>query len=423
MSPDQNDSALDTPSRRACVNPSTLGRVGAFLFRILLPILVLAGGAMLAMTLFKTGPKAKRASPVRQALIVKTETIHFSDHNILVQAMGTVQPAREINLHPRVEGEVIKMSEQLIPGGRVNKNEVILQIDPRDYTLVVRQRASDLALARSQLELELGQQSIAKREYEVLGEKIAKEDQNLVLRKPQLKSVRAALENAQAALEKAELDLERTTIRSPFNAIIKSREVDLGALVSSATPLATLVGTDAYLVVVSLPVDELKWIRIPGEKTREGSQVRIFNEAAWGEEVSRVGQVIRLTSDLEEQGRMARLLVSIANPLERQGDNPPSPLLLNSFLRIEIEGEKIKGAAPIDRTFLHEGKYLWILDAENKLDIRPVKIAFRGRDRVLITQGIREGERFITTPLSAPVQGMPLRTSGNISSAGKEKRK
>lgn len=414
MISDQNNSGLDKPSQRTQTKPSHRAGAIGLLIRILSPVLVLAVGVILATALFKTGPKAKRSMSVRQALRVKTETVHFSNQKIIVQAMGTVQAAREITLQARVNGEVIETSTELVPGGQFKKNEVILQIDRADYALVVRQRASDLSLARSQLSLELGQQSIAKREYEVLGEKISKEDQNLVLRKPQLNSARAVVETAKAALEKAKLDLERTTVRAPFNAIVKSREVDLGALVTSASPLASLVGTDAYWIVVSVPVDELKWIRIPDSKTKAGSQVRIFNEAAWGEGIYRTGQVMRLASDLEEQGRMARLLISIPDPLAHRQDNPAMPLLLNSFVRVEIEGKKEEAVVSIDRSLLRDGKYLWIIDTENKLDIRLVEIVFHDRDRVLISGGVHEGERFITTSLSAPVQGMPLRTYDDL---------
>ena len=50
------------------------------------------------------------------------------------------------------------------------------------------------------------------------------------------------------------------------------------------------------------------------------------------------------------------------------------------------------------------------MDAEDKLDIRPIEIAFRDRDRVLISGGIKTGERLVVSRLATPVQGMPLRT-------------
>ena len=378
---------------------------------LLIPIVVLICGALLAGVLFQTGPKAKRKPLVRLARLVQIQEIKFSTEHTLIQAMGNVQAARKIDLHPRVSGEVIQVNDQLVPGGRFQKGQTVLQIDPTEYTLVVQQRASETAQAKSQLRLELGQQSIAQREYELLGEKIRDEDRDLVLRKPQLETVKAMLANHQAALDKALLDLERTTVKSPFNAIIQSREVDIGALVSNSTNIATLVGTDEYWIEVPVPVDTLQWIRIPNSGLKKGSLVRIYNNAAWGKGEYKTGSVDRLASDLEDQGRMARLFISVPDPLGLKNNRSGIPLLLNSYVRVEIEGGKIEKVAAIDRNFLRDGDKVWIMDKENKLEIRSVEISFRSREQVLVTEGLREGERLITTHLSAPVQGMPLRTT------------
>ena len=49
------------------------------------------------------------------------------------------------------------------------------------------------------------------------------------------------------------------------------------------------------------------------------------------------------------------------------------------------------------------------MDENDQLDIRPVEIAYRGVDDVLITAGLKEGERLVISSLPSPVQGMALR--------------
>ena len=325
--------------------------------------------------------------------------------------MGTVRPGREIKLHPQVSGEIIKVSDDFVPGGRFQAGEEILRIDPTDYKLVVQQRLSDVAQAQSNFQIELGRQTVAEREYELLGEMIREEDRDLVLRKPQLESVQAALDTAEAALEQTLLDLGRTRVRSPFNAIVKSRNVDLGTIVTSANPLATLVGTDEYWVEVLVPVDQLKWILIPRSNAEKGSVVRVYNESAWGTEAFRTGHVIRLASDLEEEGRMAQLLVSIKDPLALTPGASEQPLMMiGSYVRVEIEGTTLDSVMAIDRKLIRDGDLVWIMNEDHQLEIRPVEILFRGRDHILISQGIEPNERIIVTDLAAPVSGMPLRT-------------
>ena len=54
-------------------------------------------------------------------------------------------------------------------------------------------------------------------------------DTSLALRQPQLAQAQADLESARTDLDQARLDLKRTRIRAPFNALVLSRQAELGA--------------------------------------------------------------------------------------------------------------------------------------------------------------------------------------------------
>jgi len=342
---------------------------------------------------------------------VEVIPVQISTQEIVVYAMGTVQPAQEVALHPRLNGEIISVSQEFVPGGFFKKGQTILQIDPKDYQLFVRQRESDVALAKSDLAIELGQQSVARQEYELLGEAISKEDQDLVLRQPQLEKVRATLMTAQAALEQARINLERTAVKAPFNATVRSREVDLGTQVTTSTLLANLTGTDKYWIQAAVPIDQLKWIHIPRSSNDSGSAVRILNEAAWGAETSRNGEVVRLLNTLEEEGRMAQLLVTVHDPMSLEAANTGKPpLILNDYVRVEIQGIELEAVAAVDRQWIRNGDQVWIMNDKGQLEIRPVEIAFYGRDQIFIRSGLADGELLVTTDLAVPVEGLPLRT-------------
>jgi RND family efflux transporter MFP subunit len=383
---------------------------------VLLPLAVLFAGGKATLHLVETAPKAeRRSSSTRNARLVEVRPAIVSSESTLVQANGTVKPARMIQLQPRVSGEVIEVSNELIPGGLFREEDLILRIDPTDYELIVRQRAGELANAESTYQLELGNQSIAQREYELLGESILEEDRDLVLRQPQLRTVEAAIDIAKAVLEKAKIDLERTTIRAPFNAMVESYDIDLGAQVATSTSLATLVGTDEYWIELSVPVDDLKWIRIPrAANDGLGSLVRLYNEAAWGPGVYRTGRVTRLAGSLEVEARMARLIVSVPDPLGLEMEHAGAPrLLINAYVNVEIEGRVLENVISVPRRLLRDGDTVWILNDENRLDIRPVTVVFRGRNGILLSGGIAKGERIVITDLAAPVAGMPLRTEND----------
>ena len=398
--------ATATPSRRR--------------LRFILPLLALLIGAGIATALVTTAPKARREPAARQARLVEVLPVVREDVVAEVEAMGTVVPAREVMLQPQVSGEVLQISDELLPGGRFRKGEELLRIDPADYELALRQRESELAQAQSNLRIEEGQQAIALREFEMLGDSTPGENNALMLREPQLQAVRASVAQAQAVLDRARLDLQRTRILVPFNAIVQSRDVNAGTRVTTASRLATLVGTDQYWLELSVPVDQLRWLTFPGGGEQTGSEVRIYNEAAWGSDRFRLGRVIRLAGDLESEGRMARVLVAVDDPLALQADHVDMPvLLLNSYVRVVIEGKTLRNVAQVDRAWLRDQDRIWIRDAEGRLRIRAVTIPFRSRDRVLISEGIATGEQLVTTDLSAPVEGMALRLEGDAASTAK----
>ena len=108
---------------------------------------------------------------------------------------------------------------------------------------------------------------------------------------------------------------------------------------------------------------------------------------------------------------MARLIVEVDDPFTLKPENSDKPvLLMNSFVSVEIEGRELGQVVSIARTHLRDGDSLWIMGADDTLEIRKVDIVFRGHDQVLVTAGIRAGERLVVTDLAAPVAGMPLRS-------------
>ena len=396
---------------------------GKRIVHIAVPLLVIVIGIVIAVSLVKTGPKASRKPPVKQARLVEVTPLSMGTVTTEIEAMGTVVPARKVELHPQVSGEIIKVSEQYVPGGLFRAGDEILQIDPKDYVLAVKRRESEVAQAMSNVKIEQGQQIIAQRELEMIGEAIDEKNNDLILRKPQLESVQAQLSLAQATLEQARLDLQRTRIHAPFNSIVISRGANIGSRVLNSTLLATLVGTDQYWIEVAVPVDQLKWIRIPGPGIDSGSSARIYNDNVWRDGEYREGKIMQLVGDLESEGRMARLLIAVEDPLDLDGKDGRKPrLLIDSYVRVIIDGTPQKSVISIDRKHVHDGNLVWIMDEQDRLNIRTVSILFRGKSNVLVTSGVKAGERLVTTDLSAPVNNMPLRLEDEASSQSRPAR-
>lgn len=224
----------------------------------------------------RTAPRADKRPPKVVAPLVEVATVEPGRHQVVVTAMGTVTPARSLSLESRVTGEVVRMHPEFQIGGLLRAGEVALQIDPGDYELAVTRAESAVVEAEYALKLEGGRQEVARREWAILnGDKPADPlDKELALRQPHLRKAQADLTSARANLKQARLNLERTRITVPFNAVVRSRNVELGSQVTTQEKLADLVGADAFWIEVSIPVDRLQWIAIPAGRVNRGPRSR-----------------------------------------------------------------------------------------------------------------------------------------------------
>lgn len=398
-------------------------KIAGFILHFLLPAIILACGVAITVYLMRTSPEARPGKRSPTATLVEVQKISSGQQTTMLEAMGEIVASREIELKPRVGGEIIEIDREFIPGGHFQTGQTMLKIDQADYRLVITQLEGEIDKAESDLDLEMGNQSIAAKEFALVNEQVRPEERALILRQPQLAKLRASLAVAQAKLDQARLDLARTEVKTPFNGVIESRSADLGARVTESTVLARLVGTDAFWLRITLPMEQLQWLHIPAKSGETGSEVRIYPQSSSGSAQFRTGEVIRLEPALETQGRMAQLLVRIDDPLCLKPENSSKPkLLLGSFVKAELVGIPVDSAVTLDRSYVHDGNKVWLMDDEGKLQIREVDILFRNRDQVIIADGLADGERLVTSQLSSPIDGIPLRLAGDTKAETGRKR-
>ena len=383
------------------------GNVSLRMTLFICAVLVFAGIAAL-MVIFNTEPDVQRESAVREtAMLVEVTGVEYGTFRPVIEAMGTVRPAREVTLRPRISGEVVEMAPEFVPGGEVGQGEVLLRMDDADYRIALEQRQSELQQSIAALEIEHGRQQIAENDFRQLNKELQPENRALVLREPQLKSAEAAVRAARAAVQRAQLDLERTTVRAPFHAQVMTREVNLGSQVSSGSALARLVGVDTYWVETTIPLDRLRWLKF-SEDAASGSPVAIRQRSAWPADQVREGYLYRLVGELEDDTRMARVLVAVDDPLGRaSGANLPS-LLIGSFVECRINGRPIENVSRLPRDLVRKDQTVWVM-RDGRLAIQPVEIVFQDAEFAYVSEGLMADDRVVTTNLATVKEGIPLR--------------
>ena len=383
------------------------------LMKGIVPVAVLFAGFSAMGYLIKTRPKAEVKQPAESSTLVTLAVATPKTEAVSVEGTGTVVASRTLVVQTEVSGRIVSMNTDLVAGGRLVAGDLLVRIDDRDTKLQISQQKAQVASAKAQLRVEKGRRRVAQREWKLLGngKGASQEGQALALREPQVAAARASVRSSQAALRRAKLLDSKTEIKVPFNAVVENETVELDQLVGPSSRLATLVGTDQYWVEVSLPVDRLSSIAIPGVNTTEsrGSRCGVTLDVGKGPIVERIGYVLRLKPSIDPAGRMARVVVAVDNPLGIRPDGTTDglPLLKGAFVNIRIEGRKLNNVVVLPRLALREGNAVWVMNSDSRLEVKPVDVRWRLRDQVLVS-GLTPGERIITSLVPAMVPNMKL---------------
>ena len=121
------------------------------------------------------------------------------------------------------------------------------------------------------------------------------------------------------------------------------------------------------------------------------------------------GRVVRLLSDLSELGRMARVVVSVSDPLGlKKNSGTKLPLLLGSFVEVKIDAGAIEDTLTIPREALHEGNFIWVVGSDNLLKILQATILWSEKETLLLSNNLEKGEDLIVSDLRVALPGMKV---------------
>ena len=367
-------------------------------------------GYLVMAGLKASAPEAKKRQPRAMQVLVNIEPLIMANAGVRVEGMGLVVAAREVKLKAQVSGQVVEIAVNFLEGQHVAAGTVLAQIEADDYELQLAQAQSTLELREAELELEMGFQRVAGREWQLLGESsdILAESSSLALREPQLKQAQAMQRSAQSAVDRARLDLSRTEIAVPFNAQVLEKSVEVGSLAGIGGDVAHVVSTDSFYVRVSIPVNRVPVLEIPGGE----ALVSIS-----GAESPMTGRIISLLGDLDPNGRMARVLVEVRDPLGLEAQNAGrAKLLLGAYVTVDLVGHPMPNTFLIPRETLRNDDHVWLRRPDATLEIRSVSVLWKNRDTVVIGEGLAAGEQLITSSLSFAADGMAVTVAGEAKS-------
>jgi RND family efflux transporter MFP subunit len=378
--------------------------------RVIIPIGIMSGCILFAAFLLRTPTVVEEAAPEIIPVSVRVTEVRAESVRLNVESQGKVQASQMASLSAPVAGPIEWISPAMEAGGFVAEGETLLRLESSDY---------ETALARSLAALQQAQAESTFAGTELdrlveLAEKRLASDAQLQDAKRTADVSAARLADAQASYSQAELDLDRVNIRAPFDAIIQSRDVELGQYVNRAQAVAVLLGANEVEVRVPLAIRQLGYLDVPlgmrGELDDEQAPDVNLKGFYGGDEYSWFGKLVRTEAVIDPNSNTVQTIIRV-----RQPDSSTSsykreqiPLPIGLYVQANIQGRLVDDLISLPRSVIRNNNQVLVVDAENKMYFRDVDIYRLEEDRVLISGGILPGEFICTSPIQAVVNGMSV---------------
>jgi RND family efflux transporter MFP subunit len=369
------------------------------------PVVVIAGGIALFALMAITAPKPEEKNGTAHPPAVQFAIAHARPTTIAINVQGEARPRFEATLAAQVAGRIVWVSPKFAEGGAFAEGETLARVDGADYQLAVVRARSQVAQAEEALAREDAEAELARQDWQALGRG---DPPPLAVREPQLAQARAALAAAQAALRSAELDLARTNVRAPFTGRIRERRANVGDYVGPGSPVAVMFSTDTMEIRVPLTDADLAALRVPlgftGSASNPGPAAHITNVMG-GRIMTWDGRLVRTEASVDPRTRLVYGTVEVRDPF---ASRHPTPLAPGMFVSARLEGSSRETLVAAPRSALKRNEFVYVVTAENTIDVREVRPAQTTADEVLFREGVADGERVVVSVLTSPREGMAV---------------
>lgn len=338
-----------------------------------------AAASILLLASCGNGPQQGAPPPPEVGVITVQEKPVPLDLSYMARTTGV----REVEVRARVSG--ILQRRLYTEGSRVKQGDLLFRIDPAPYAAAMEQ-------ARAQVAVEQARANEARRQKERSDPLV---EQGVVSKKEYDEAVSAAdstqasLEAARAALNKAQLDLGYTNVRAPITGLTSREARSEGSLVTAGddTALLTRISqTDELYVQFSMPVAEAEMVR---SALQRQIPVQVIVQSVDGKDLSQAAR-LEFVDTLVDQ---------TSGTVQARGTLPnESGLLPGQFVRAHVKGITLPQGTMIPaRAVLRSpmGAMVWVVNAQNKVEMRPVTLGQTIENDVVVPSGLKAGERVI----------------------------
>jgi multidrug efflux system membrane fusion protein len=320
------------------------------------------------------------------------------DFSLNLDELGTVQALNTVTVHTQITGRIVKIG--FTQGDMVNKGDLLAEIDPQPYQAALDQAKGQLA--RDQASLQGALVDLAR--YKTLSTQNVVSQQTYDTQVALVAQDRGAIESDQAAVEAANVNLLYCRIVSPLRGRAGFRLVDEGNLVqpADATGIVAIEQVQPISVVFPAPQDDIPAI----DKALAPGTAPVLAMAEDGQTVLSHG----VLSYTDNQVNVATGTISLKATFPNEdnalwpGQSVTVRLLLDTLKNVTLMPEAAVQHGP-------DGLFAYIAGANGKAQMRPIKVSQTDSGQVVVSDGIKPGDKVVTDGAYSVQPGVLLKVT------------
>ena len=373
---------MEIPSLEPARTSSPRSR-GGFLLSFLLVILAVAGVVWWAQhqSAPQQSPGGGRSGSAPMSIV--PETVGKGDIGINLNALGTVTSLATVTIRTQISGYLIKVVFK--EGDEVRKGDLLAEIDPRPYEAALAQQRGQLA--RDEALLKGAQVDLTR--YQGLAAQNAVPHQTLDTQIALVAQDQGLVEADRAAVKAAEVNLNYCRILSPLDGRVGLRLVDQGNYVTpgDASGLVVITQIQPISVLFTVPEDNLRAI---ASRLREGATLPATAYDRGG--INKIADGTLQTFDSQIDPTTGTIKLRALFP------NDSKLLFPNQFVNVRLLVDTHKDVVTMSTAGVQRGvpgTFVYLVNADNAVSVRPVKLGVTDGDGVEVLSGLQPGDRVV----------------------------
>jgi len=342
-----------------------------------------AGGSSASAT---TDPKAgKKSGGGEGATPVVGARARRGNIGVYYPGTGNVTPIYTVTVKSRVDGQL--MSVRYKEGDMVNKDDLLIEIDPRPYQAAVTQ--AEGTLARDQALLANAHTDLAR--YELLVPQKAVPEQTLATQRATVQQYEGTVKNDQGVLDAAKVNLAYCNITAPITGLVGLRLVDPGNIVhaSDANGMLVITQIDPISVIFTLAEDQLPAVL---QRMRSG---QMLEADAWDRGLTKKlaqGTLTTVDNEIDQTTGTVRLRATF--------DNKDRALFPSQFVNIKLLVQEKVGVVLLNTAAIQRNSnatFVFLVQPDSTVVSRNVQVGVTEGDEAEITSGLQPGDVVVLT--------------------------